>query len=181
MPSLLLFLQQEHPGLWQLPRKQTRITEQFVYFGLSLLFLPRATLTFKGKVLATYCIESVCRKVLVAGGATGVASVRSCQKLSLCLMDSRAADYKVDPPLVKAKPISNGSSVYGITGVRRGKISFNCGQREEWEYVRKRPLEVTLGVTPLLPFWSLLSTSWIVFMIEVVFYPSRESHFSINL
>lgn len=112
----------------------------FVYFGLRLLFLPRATLTFKGKVLATYCIESVCRKVLVAGGATGVVSVRSCQKLSLCLMDSRAADCKVDPPLVKVKPISNGSSAYGITDVRRGKSPLTA-DREKSENMWEKDLQ----------------------------------------
>ena len=54
-------------------------------------------------------------KVLVAGGATGVASVRSCQKLPLCLMEPMSAGYKIDPLPTKAEPISNGGSASGIT------------------------------------------------------------------
>lgn len=48
-------------------------------------------------------------------GAAGVASVRGCQKLPLCLMEPMPACSKIDQPLAKAKPISNSGSVSGIT------------------------------------------------------------------
>ena len=70
-------------------------------------------------------------KVLVAGGATGVASVRSCQKLPLCLIEPMPAGSKTDPPLAKAKPIS--TSV--ITYLKRKKTvregAFAAGKRSE--------------------------------------------------
>jgi len=59
--------------------------------------------------------------VLVAAGDTGVASVRSCQKLPPYLTEPMPAGYNMDLPLAKAKPISNGDSASGITYVRRGK------------------------------------------------------------
>ena len=40
-------------------------------------------------------------------GAVGVASVRSCEKLALCLIKPVPAGSKTDLPLAKAKPISN--------------------------------------------------------------------------
>ncbi|GAB0209326.1 AN1-type zinc finger protein 5-like [Grus japonensis] len=45
---------------------------------------------------------------------------------------------KTDPPLAKAKPISNGGSTSVITYLRREKNNTrsNCSQREEQEYVR---------------------------------------------
>ena len=54
-------------------------------------------------------------KVLIAGRATGVASVRSCEKLPPCLIKPVPAGSKMDPPLAKAKPISNGGSTSMIT------------------------------------------------------------------
>jgi len=49
-----------------------------------------------------------------------VASVRSCQKLPQCLIKPVPAGSKMDPPLAKAKPISDGGSASGITYLRRG-------------------------------------------------------------
>ena len=69
-------------------------------------------------------------KVLVAGGATGVASVRSCQKLPLCPIEPMPAGSKTDPQLAKAEPISDGGSASGITDLRRGKKLRNCSQGE---------------------------------------------------
>jgi len=60
-------------------------------------------------------------KVLVAGGAIGVASVRSCEKLPPCPIKPVPACSKTDPPLAKAKPVSNGGSVSVITYLRRGR------------------------------------------------------------
>jgi len=51
-------------------------------------------------------------KVLVAGGAIGVASVRSCEKLPSC---------RIEPMPAKAKPISNGGNASVITYLRRGR------------------------------------------------------------
>ena len=47
--------------------------------------------------------------------ATGVASVRRCQKLPLCPIEPMPAGSKMDPPLAKAEPISNDGSASGIT------------------------------------------------------------------
>jgi len=47
-----------------------------------------------------------------------VASVRSCQKLPLCLIDPMPAGSKTDPLLAKDKPISDGGSTSGITQIR---------------------------------------------------------------
>jgi len=49
-----------------------------------------------------------------SGEAIGVASVRSCEKLPPCLIKPVLADSKVDLPLAKFKPISNGGSTSGI-------------------------------------------------------------------
>jgi len=54
-------------------------------------------------------------KVLVAGGAIGVASVRNCEKLLPCLIRPVPAGSRMDPLLAKGKPISNGASASGIT------------------------------------------------------------------
>jgi len=48
------------------------------------------------------------------GWASGVASVRSCQKLPLCPMEPVPAGSKMDPLLAKAEPISDGGSASGI-------------------------------------------------------------------
>ena len=60
-------------------------------------------------------------------GATGVASVRSCQKLPLCPTEPMPASSKTDPLLAKAKPISDSGSASGITDLRREKTS-HCGR-----------------------------------------------------
>jgi len=72
-------------------------------------------------------------KVLVVGGATKVATVRSCQKLPPCLTEPMPAGSKTDPPLAKAKPFSNGRA-YGITYLRRWKK--NCCRRAARRGVR---------------------------------------------
>ena len=54
-------------------------------------------------------------KVLVAGGATGVASVRSCQKLPPYLIKPVPAGSKMHLLLAKAKPIVDGGSISVIT------------------------------------------------------------------
>jgi len=56
-----------------------------------------------------------------SGGAIGVASVRICKKLPPGLIKPVPAGSKTDPPLAKAKPISNGGNASGITQLRRGK------------------------------------------------------------
>jgi len=50
-----------------------------------------------------------------------VASVRSCWKLPLCLMEPVPADSMTDPPLAKPEPVSDGGSASGIANLRRGK------------------------------------------------------------
>jgi len=52
--------------------------------------------------------------------------VRSCEKLSPCLTESVPAGSKTDPPLAKAKPISDGGSTAVIMYLRRGLKT--CGE-----------------------------------------------------
>jgi len=57
-----------------------------------------------------------------------MASVRSCEKLPPCLIKPAPAGSKTDPPLAKAKPISDGGSTSVITKLSREK---NCGRRAD--------------------------------------------------
>jgi len=50
-----------------------------------------------------------------------VASVRRCEKLPSCLIKPVPAHSKMDPPLAKAKPISDSGSAFLITYLRRGR------------------------------------------------------------
>ena len=50
-----------------------------------------------------------------------MASVRSYKKLPPCLIKPVPAGSKTDPPLAKAKPISDGGSASGTTFLRRGR------------------------------------------------------------
>ena len=72
-----------------------------------------------------------------------MASVRSCQKLPLCLIGPMPAGSKMDPLLAKAEPISDSGSASGITDLRRGKKT-TCAvaaRREEREDVRATALQ----------------------------------------
>jgi len=60
-------------------------------------------------------------KVLVARGATGAASVRSCWRSPPCPIELMPASSKMHPLLAKAEPISDGGSASVITYLRRGK------------------------------------------------------------
>ena len=55
------------------------------------------------------------------GGATGVASVRSCSKLPLCPIKLMPAGSKTDLLLAKAHPISNSGSASVITYLRKAE------------------------------------------------------------
>ena len=70
-------------------------------------------------------------KVLVVGGATGVASVRSCEKLSPYLIEPMLAGSKTDPLLANTKPISIGGSASVITYLRRGKTCSEMAVERE--------------------------------------------------
>jgi len=54
-------------------------------------------------------------------GTSGVASVRSCWNLTLSVREPMLASSKMDMPLAKAKPISDGDSASVVTSLRRGK------------------------------------------------------------
>jgi len=54
------------------------------------------------------------------GRAIGVASVRSCEKLPSCLIKPVPVGSKMDPPLPKVKPISDGGNAFVRTYLRRG-------------------------------------------------------------
>jgi len=53
-----------------------------------------------------------------------VASVRSCEKLPPCLIKPVLAGSKMDPPLAKAKPISDGGSTSVVTYLRKRRRKF---------------------------------------------------------
>jgi len=60
--------------------------------------------------------------------------VRGCKKLPLYLIKPVPAGSKMDPPLAKAKPISDGGNASGITYLRRGKkpaVKQQSRQRSE--------------------------------------------------
>jgi len=71
-----------------------------------------------------------------SGGATGVASVTSCWKLPPCLINPVPAGSKTDPPLAKAKPISDSGSASGITYLRKGRKN-TAGKRQLERGVRQ--------------------------------------------
>jgi len=78
-------------------------------------------------------VLGLCGKVLVAGGATGVASVRRCQNLPPCPIEPVPAGSKTDPPL-QDEPISNSGSASGIRYLSRGKTTLHnsiCSRIEE--------------------------------------------------
>jgi len=62
-----------------------------------------------------------------------VASVRSCEKLPPSLIKPMPPGSKMDPPLAKAKPISNGGSASVIVYLRKGrkKLSNETAVRRE--------------------------------------------------
>jgi len=73
----------------------------------------------------------LCGKVFILGGSIGVASVRSCEKLSTCLTEPVPAGSKTDPLLAKAKAISDGGSTSVITYLRSGKKTNGKWQSRE--------------------------------------------------
>ena len=82
-------------------------------------------------------------QVLVAVKVTGVASVRSCQKLLQCLAEPRPARSRTDPLLAKAEPSSDGSNA-SDNRLKEKKVlcRSNCSQRRAgWEYVRGTALQ----------------------------------------
>jgi len=57
--------------------------------------------------------------------------VKNCENLPPHLIKPVPAGSKMDPPLDKTKPISEGGSASGITHLRRGKKS--CGKWQSRE------------------------------------------------
>jgi len=74
--------------------------------------------------------------------------VRSCEKLSPCLIKPVPATSKMDPPLAKAKPVSDSDSTSVITYLRREKkhCSKLAVRREESSYVRETTLQTPRSV-----------------------------------
>jgi len=66
-----------------------------------------------------------------SGGATGGASVRSCQKLPLCPTEPTPAGSKMDLLLAKAKPISYCGGTSGITQLKRGEKILHSNLQQE--------------------------------------------------
>jgi len=59
-------------------------------------------------VIKTKVVVGLCGKVLIVGGAIGVASVRSCEKFPPCLIAPVPAGSKMDLP--RLMPISDSGS-----------------------------------------------------------------------
>ena len=81
-------------------------------------------------------------------GLQGWLSLRSCEKLTPCLIKPVSAGSKTDLPLAKAKPISDGGNTSGIAYLRKERK--NCGEtavkREEWDEVRETSLQTPRSV-----------------------------------
>ena len=78
-----------------------------------------------------------------------MAFVRSCYKLPLCHMEPMPAGSKMDPPVAKAEPSSDGGGASGITYLRREKkllCNSNCSWREERKHVRETTLQTSRSV-----------------------------------
>lgn len=88
-----------------------------------LTFLRRSLLTLKEFLdndNSSHCMGFVWQG-FGSGGATGLAAVKSSQKLPPCLTKLMPAGSRMDLPLAKAKPIRNGGTTFGITWLRRGQ------------------------------------------------------------
>jgi len=57
--------------------------------------------------------------------------VRSCEKLPPCLIKPVPASSKTDPPLAKARPISDGGSTSVIIYLRKRRKKLQCNGSEE--------------------------------------------------
>ena len=73
--------------------------------------LERSSGFFRSRELSA----TVCAARFWWQGAAGVAAARSCQKLPPCLVRPVPAGSERDPPLAKAKPVSDGGSASGVT------------------------------------------------------------------
>ncbi|PKU45778.1 vps10 domain-containing receptor 2 [Limosa lapponica baueri] len=79
---------------------------------------------------------------MVAGWASGVASVRRDQELLLCWTEPVPAISKTDPPLAKADPVSDAGGASVITYLRKGKKCCAAVVRERSEKnMRERALK----------------------------------------
>lgn len=72
----------------------------------------------------------LCDKVLVMGGTTGVASVRSFWKLPPCATEPMSTGSKMDPVLANSESISDDGSASGITELGRGGMG---GTPVQWK------------------------------------------------
>jgi len=70
-----------------------------------------------------------------------VASVRSCKKLSPCLVEPMPAGSRMDPPLAKAKSSSDGGCTSVTTYSRKGKnLRGNGSLRERSQTMGEKKL-----------------------------------------
>jgi len=97
------------------------LTKRFIQFLSSTgMFVVIFELSLPCTVIVEACIGFAWQG-FGSRGATGVAPVRSCQKIPPWLTEPVPADVKMDPPLTKAEPISDGGSTSVIIYLRRGK------------------------------------------------------------
>jgi len=83
-----------------------------------------------------------------SGGAIGVASVRSCEKLPPCLIKPVPAGSKMDLMLAKTKEVSDSGSASVVTYLRRGRknCSETTAEREERDDVKENTLQTPRSV-----------------------------------
>lgn len=81
---------------------------------------------------------------LCGRGATGVASVRSCQKLLPRLTEPLTASSKMNLPLAEAEPISDSGGTSGITYL--GRSGGEMHKQKQLEARSKDMRETTLQV-----------------------------------
>ena len=150
----------------------TQLTSRHLF--LDIIFLPWLTLPL---ILLVQCYRFVWQG-FGSGGAIGVASVRSCEKLPPCLIKPVPAGSKTDSSLAKAKPISDSGSTSVITHLRRAKkpavkqhsrkrsetmwkkqLCRNQGQwRKREEEVLRKPEQRVFSCSPWWrPWWGRLS------------------------
>lgn len=111
--SLDPFWKYEMEKWWQIRTKQAwciLLKCVFIYFSID-----------NGDNILGLCLHG--KVLVVEEGATGVTSVRSCQKFPLCLTEKMPDGSRTDPALAKAEPISDRGSTSGIKYLKSRKTS----------------------------------------------------------
>lgn len=82
-------------------------------------------------------VFELCNKALVAG-ATGLTSVRRCQKFPSYLSEPIPAGSRMDPLQARAEPTNGGGSIPGITDLRKEKVAQKQLQSERVRLCKRK-------------------------------------------